>query len=183
MPLFGFRLTTSLCGIEADQPLPCNIKKGIEGLGPFIAKRRFIGSFQPGLHVPFSYPGPWILAVQLHRLVEIRAGFLDLTCEAAPMTAFGISDGHQTQIGLTSDDERFSRLWIQLGSLGGELDFLPEVRSLKRSVELLSGAYHRFRFSAGLNHEHASAFGLLLQFFQLGAEMQVFLLKLTKMFR
>ena len=183
MPLLGLSLTASLRCIESDQPLPRNIKKWIQSQGPFIAKCRFVRPFQPRLDVAFPYPGPQILVIQLYGLVEIRAGVLDMSRIAACIAALGICDGHEAQVRLASDDQGFGGVWIELNSIGGELYFLPEVRSLKRSFEMLFGAYYRLWLSAGLNHEHADTSRLLLEFFQLSAEVLVFLLKLSKMFR
>src|SRR5690242_8455225 len=97
MPLLSFRLTSSLVGIQANQPLACDIKKWIKGQSSFIAESRVLGSLQPGLHVAFSYPSPWILTVQLHGLVEIGPSFVDMIRETARRTVLGIRNGNQAQ--------------------------------------------------------------------------------------
>src|SRR5262249_25849271 len=93
----------------------------------------------------------------------------------------GICNGYQSQICLTSDNQRFGGLWIQLGGVRGELNFLPKVRSVKRVFELLPRPHRRLVFPIGFDGEHPDASGLLLEFSKLGTQMLVFLLKLAKM--
>src|SRR4029078_4360096 len=70
---------------------------------------------------------------------------------------------------------------IQLCGIGSELNLFPEVRRLERRFELLSGPHDRFWLPARIDRQHSDACGLLLEFTKLGAEMLVFLLKLTEM--
>src|SRR5690348_3312376 len=137
MPLFCLDLAARLCGVEADHPFTCNVKEWIKSQCPLIAQRRVIGPLEPGLHVPFSYPGPRIVAVQLCCLIEIDPGFLDIVRKAAPWTALGIGDGNEPQIRLASHDQRFGRMWIQLRGVGRELNLLPKVWCLKCSFKVL----------------------------------------------
>ena len=51
MPLFGFRLASSLRGVETDQPFSCNIKQGIHSQGTLIARSRLVGSLEPCVDV------------------------------------------------------------------------------------------------------------------------------------
>src|SRR6476661_3347835 len=101
--------------------------------------------------------------------------------ETARRTVLGIRNRNQSQIGLTPDDQRFDGMRIQLDGFGRELNFCPEVRSLKRGFELLFRPQHRLGFSIGFDREHPDACGFLLGFSKLSAKMLIFLLELTKM--
>lgn len=78
MPGLVVRLTAGLRRIRADKALASDISERIELKGLLVGSGGRVQLFQPGEHVPFPDPCPYVLAVERDGAIEVCSGFVQI---------------------------------------------------------------------------------------------------------